>query len=102
MTKTDHDTTDGRSDVPHHLAAHASANSMPRHHLLIGWWGLLVFLTMGLVLEGFHGFKVGFYLDVANETRRLLWTLAHAHGTLLALINIGFALTVRLFDERSP
>ncbi len=66
-----------------------------RRHLRFGWWSLLVFLTLGAVLEAMHGFKVGWYLDVMNETRRLLWTLAHAHGTLLALTNIAFALTVQ-------
>ena len=40
---------------------------------------------------------MGFYLDVGNETRRLMWTLAHAHGTLVALLNIAFALTLRAF-----
>ena len=25
-----------------------------------------------------------------------MWTLAHAHGTLLGLLNLGFAATVRL------
>ncbi len=64
-------------------------------HLRVGWWALLGFLTLGLVLEGLHGFKVGFYLDVSNETRRLLWTLAHVHGALLALVNVAFALTTR-------
>lgn len=29
-----------------------------------------------------------------NATRRLLWTLAHAHGTLLALVNVVFGLCV--------
>jgi hypothetical protein len=57
---------------------------------------LLVFLTFGLVLEALSGFKVGLYLDVSNSTRRLMWTLAHAHGTLLSLLNIAFALTLRL------
>jgi hypothetical protein len=28
-----------------------------------------------------------------------MWTLAHAHGTLLALVNLGFGLTVRLVPE---
>jgi hypothetical protein len=65
-------------------------------HLKVGWWSLLVFLTMGLVLESLHGFKVGAYLNISNETRRLMWTLAHAHGTLLALVQIAFAFTVRL------
>ena len=67
-----------------------------RRHLALGWWGLLGFLTLGLVLETLHGFKVGLYLDVHNETRRLLWTLAHAHGALLALVQIVFGLYLRV------
>jgi hypothetical protein len=59
-----------------------------------GWFSMLAFLTLGLVLETLHGFKVQAYLSVANETRRLMWTLAHAHGTLLGLAHLGFAFTV--------
>jgi hypothetical protein len=66
-----------------------------RRHLRFGWWSLLVFATLGLVLELLHGFKVRAYLDTSNETRRLMWTLAHAHGTVLALIHIAYALTLR-------
>lgn len=65
-----------------------------RRHLRFGWWWLLLSLTLGIVLEGFHGFKVAWYSDVSNETRRLLWRLAHAHGTFLALVNIAFAATL--------
>lgn len=72
-----------------------------KRHLRFGWWTLLVFLTLGLVLEALHGLKIGFYLSVTNETRRLMWTLAHAHGTLLALVNLGFAFTIRLLPEWS-
>ena len=61
------------------------------HHLRAGWWLLLVCLTLGITLEFMHGFKVRWYLDVSNETRRLMWTLAHAHGTLLSLVQIAFA-----------
>ena len=64
-------------------------------HARFGWWSLLVFATAGLVLETLHGFKVRAYLDVSNETRRLMWTLAHAHGTLLAIVHVVFGLTVR-------
>lgn len=73
-----------------------------RRHLRFGWYALLFYLAMGAVLETLHGFKVDFYLNVANETRRMLWTLAHAHGTLLAVINIVFTLTVRSLPEFSP
>ena len=66
----------------------------PRH-LQFGWWALLVFLAMGLFLELLHGFKLGAYLDVSNHTRREMWTLAHAHGTLFSLVNVAFGLTLR-------
>jgi hypothetical protein len=72
---------------------------LTKRHLRFGWWALLVFLSAGLGLEALHAFKAGLYLNVANETRRLMWTLAHAHGTLLALVNLGFAFTVRLLPE---
>jgi hypothetical protein len=69
----------------------SAAGPLIRRHLQVGWWALLVFLTAGLVLESLHGFKVEAYLKVSNETRRLMWTLAHAHGTLLGLVNLAFA-----------
>ncbi len=70
-----------------------------RRHIRFGWWSLLVFAIVGLVLESLHGFKVRAYLDVSNESRRLTWTLAHAHGTLLALVNIVFGLCLRVAPE---
>ena len=65
-----------------------------RRHLRFGWWSLLLFATLGLVLESLQGFKVRAYLDVSNDTRRLMWTLAHAHGTLLGVIHVVFGLTI--------
>jgi hypothetical protein len=64
-------------------------------HLRAGWIGLGVFLVLGAVLELFHAVKAPFYLDAGQETTRLLLRLAHSHGTLLALVNIAYALTVR-------
>jgi hypothetical protein len=66
-----------------------------RRHLRFGWAELLIFLLLGLVLEAMHGFKVGWYLNAGEETRRLLLTLAHAHGVLLGLVNLAFASTLR-------
>lgn len=63
-------------------------------HFRLGWIGVLVFLSLGLVLEALHGFKIGLYLDVDQETRRLMWRLAHAHGTLLSVLHLGFAATL--------
>jgi len=70
-------------------------------NLRFGWWSLLVFLSLGAALETLHGFKIGWYVDVGNETRRLMFTLAHAHGTLLALVNIAAGLTGRNVDRFS-
>ena len=55
---------------------------------------LLFFALVGTTLEALHGFKIGWYLDVGHETRRLMFTLAHAHGTLIGLIHIAFAATL--------
>ena len=77
----------------------ADAEALMRRHLRIGYWGLAVFVTLGAVLEALHGFKVGFYLDAGNETRRLMWRLAHAHGTLLSVVHVLYALTLRARPE---
>ena len=63
-------------------------------HLRFGWWSLLVFLALGIVLEGLHALKLEWYLAAGNEARRLLLTLAHAHGTLLAMLHLLFGLVV--------
>lgn len=68
--------------------------TLERKHLRFGWWGLLVFLSLGALLEAFHGFKIGYYLDVGNEARRLAFRLAHAHGTLLSLVHILLGVTL--------
>jgi len=65
-------------------------------HLRFGWSGLLVFAALGVALEALHAWKVGAYLGVDNETRRLMWTLAHAHGVGLSLVQIAYAASLRL------
>jgi hypothetical protein len=75
--------------------------SLCRRHLVFGWWELLVFVTLGIVLESFHGFKLGSYLGVDAETRRLMWTLAHAHGSLFGLVHIAFAYTLSKVEAAS-
>lgn len=65
--------------------------------LRFGWWALGVSLTLGIVLEALHGFKIGWYLDVGNEMRRLMLSLAHTHGTLLGVINIAAGISAKVF-----
>jgi len=56
--------------------------------LRTGWLLLAIALPLGVTLEALHGFKVQAYL--ASETRREMWRLAHAHGTLLGILCLVF------------
>jgi len=67
-------------------------SDLVRRHWKLGFWGLLFFLSLGMFLESLHGFKVSWYLNVSSETRRLMWRLAHAHGTVFSLLNLVYAL----------
>ena len=79
-----------------------SIRELQLRHLRVGWSALLVFATLGTALELLHAFKVPWYLGVVSETRRLLFTLAHAHGTALALVNLALAATAPLLPRRLP
>jgi hypothetical protein len=81
------------------MAGPTPTTDYARRHLRFGWWSLLVFAAFGLLLESLQGFKVGAYLDVTNETRRTLWRLAHAHGTLLSVLHVLFGLNARATDK---
>lgn len=70
-----------------------------RQHVVVGWWSLVAFITLGIVLEAMHGLKIGWYLGVDAEQRRLMWTLAHTHGTLISIVHLCFAWTAsKLID----
>ncbi len=56
--------------------------------LRTGWMLLAISLPFGVTLEALHAFKVPAYL--ASETRREMWRLAHAHGTLLGILCLVF------------
>jgi len=74
-------------------------DALARRHLRIGWWMFFAFLLLGAVLEALHGFKVIAYLGSSAETRRLLWTLAHAHGTLFGLAHVALGATIRALPD---
>jgi hypothetical protein len=74
-------------------------DAIVRRHLRAGWGGLVVFLVLGAFLELLHATKSPFYLDAGQEATRLLLRLAHAHGTLLSLVNVAYALTARARPE---
>ncbi len=80
-----------------------SPGSLTRRHCRFGWVAVASFMALGLFLEALHGFKTPWYVEEEFETRRLLLTLAHAHGTLFGVLNILFGLTVgRGVCGRSP
>jgi hypothetical protein len=70
------------------------ASVLVHAHLRVGWIALLAFVTLGIALESLHAFKSAAYLGVGQETRRLMWTLAHAHGVGLSLVHIAYAATL--------
>ena len=76
--------------------------SLARKHVRFGWLMLATFAIAGITLEGFHALKTGWYLEEAYETRRLLFTLGHAHGALLALINIVFGVVTAVLGGNLP
>ncbi len=65
---------------------HDGLSSLP---LRTGLWLLAVSLPLGLTLEALHAMKVQVYLGSAM--RREMWTLAHAHGNLLGILCLLFA-----------
>ena len=67
---------------------------LARRHVRFGWLLVFSYVLLGASLETLHGFKAGLYLDASNEARRLVWTLAHTHGTLIGVLNLGFAVTL--------
>jgi hypothetical protein len=75
---------------------------LARRHLRLAWVALSVFVTLGFVLEILHALKLPLYLNVGNETRRLMWTLAHAHGVGLSLLNMGFGVTLERLWSTPP
>lgn len=71
-----------------------ASRSIALRHFRFGWWSLLVYLSLGIILEAMHGLKIDWYLNETLEIRRLMWTLAHAHGTLISLIQLAFGATL--------
>jgi len=82
-------------------AADEELRALRRRHLRAGWTMLLCFLSLGLALESLHGWKVDWYLNAANDTRRLMFTLAHAHGTLIGLLHLAFGASAAQLLPRS-
>lgn len=88
------ETTGPKSEAESQPPAAPSSAQLAGRHLRFGWWAMLAFVSAGIGLEALHGFKAQGYLGVGHETRRLMWTLAHAHGVGLSLLHIGCGATL--------
>ncbi len=64
----------------------------PATHVRASLWSLAAFLAMGLWLEAMFGLRIAALLD--DPIRREFLRLGHAHGGLLAVLNLalGWAL----------
>jgi vacuolar-type H+-ATPase subunit I/STV1 len=63
-----------------------------RSLLLQSFIGIAAWMSFGLLLEGFIGFRVSGYMSV--PIRREMFQLAHTHGTLLSLLLLVSTLTI--------
>ncbi len=81
-------------------ASSAEVRQRVRWHLQFAWWSLVCFVVLGITLESLHAFKVVWYLGEDYQTRRLMWTLAHAHGVLLSLVHVAFAATLFILYQQ--
>ncbi len=61
---------------------------------------IAIWMAFGLLLEGLLGYKTPAYLQDAQ--RRELFRLAHAHGTLLALVLLAAALVSDRLKLEAP
>lgn len=60
---------------------------LPSTHLRASLWSLVGFLAMGMWLEAMLGLRVSGF--VQDGLQRDFLRLGHAHGGLLALVNVG-------------
>ena len=78
----------------------SKANAWTGRALFQGWLSVASWMTIGLLLEGLIGYKIPAYLQ--DDTRRELFRLAHAHGTLLGLVLIAATLTTQRLSTPLP
>jgi hypothetical protein len=77
----------------------STSSRLANRHRRYGWTSLLIFIGFGTLLEGLLGFKsIGLMLD---PLRRELWSLAHFHGAMLAIVNLVYVSWADNADLRS-
>ena len=79
----------GRVDDPSPRVPSYSAAVSPALHLRLSLALCALFLAMGVWLEAMIGLRLAGWVD--DPLRREFLRLGHAHGGLLALVNVGLA-----------
>jgi hypothetical protein len=69
-------------------------------HLRLSLVGLASFAALGLVLEGIYGLRLADFID--DPIRREFLRLGHAHGAVLALLNVGLAWAIERRGTPAP
>ena len=72
----------------------------PQRHLRLSLALAALFLAMGLWLEAMIGLRVRGWID--DPLRREFLRLGHAHGGLLALLNLGLGLALERLATPEP
>jgi hypothetical protein len=72
----------------------------PERHLRLSLALTAVFLAMGLWLEAMIGLRLAGWVD--DPLRREFLRLGHAHGGLLALLNVGLGLALERLATPDP
>lgn len=85
----------GELEKPPEIEVKAIAN----HSGLIfqAWASVAVWMSFGLLVEGLLGFRNPTMFG--DETRREMFRLAHAHGTLLSLMLLGVVFTINKIEN---
>ena len=68
--------------------------------LFQAWLSIAIWMTFGLLLEGFLGYKIPAYLQ--DQQRRELFRLAHTHGAFLGLLLLVAVLATHRFNLTPP
>ena len=79
------------------IAKPAKNNNLIANLIFQAWLGVAIWMSFGLLMEGFIGYRIPGYF--ADATRRELFRLAHAHGALLSILLFAAAFCADKFPN---
>lgn len=79
------------------ISTPAKNNNLIANLIFQAWLGVAIWMSFGLLMEGFIGYRIPSYF--ADATRRELFRLAHAHGALLSILLFAAAFCADKFPN---